>query len=202
MAVRAPRAVALALAGTALAAFASTGCSDESERRTPPSPTAGWTTYRDTTHGLEVQFPSDWRRARRSLTPELVDPREVLSVGTGPLRQSSRGACAHRPVGALEAMGPRDALVSVLERRTGGGEYPARPRSFNLRGSNRAERLECDPDRRGARLDTWWIVFADRGRRFYALVAIGTRAPAARRATARRVLDSLRFSSSPPRDGG
>lgn len=202
IAVRAARVVAVLLAGAAVAAA---GCSDDDgdDVVSPQqAPTAGWTTYRDTAHGLQVQFPSDWRRARRSLTPNLADPRELLSVGTGPLPQSTRGACAHRPVGALEALGPRDAFVSVQERRTGGGDYPPRPRRFSLNRSERAERLSCVGEHEAGRLDTWWIPFGDSGRRFYALVAIGADAPAARRADTRRVLDSLRFSVGPPQKGG
>lgn len=46
------------------------------------------------------------------------------------------------------------------------------------------------------RVRTWWLSFTDRGRGFYALVALGRDAPVVRR-DALRVLDSLRFDSVP-----
>ena len=197
------RATSAGMALIATLAIAMGGCSEEeASKNEPASPTAGWTTYRDAARGLQVQFPSDWRRARTSLTPYLSDPSEVLSLGTGPLRQAPRAGCAQMPTGALEALGPRDAFVSVQERRTGVGSYPARPRRFTLSRANRVRGLECVSHAQAGDVDAWWIAFRDRGRGFYALVAIGADAPAARRAAARRVLDSLRFSPRRSREGG
>lgn len=177
------------------------GCSDGPEVRAAAAP-VGWTTYRDTNRGFEVQFPSDWRRARRSLTPNLVDPRELVSLGTGALRTQGPGDVAHRPQRALNAMSPRDVLVSIQERRApdlGDDDYSKRPADLRLDRSTRASGLE----RTGSeRQDVWWLTFQDRGRAFYALVALGREAAPARRLQAQRVLRSLRFDAVEGREGG
>ncbi len=96
----------LALAGL-LGAGLLTGCGGgESSRHEqashPLQPPPGWTTYRDDRRGYEVSFPSGWHRARRSLST-VVDPREILSVATYPLRPTPRerkgyGRC-YAPIG-------------------------------------------------------------------------------------------------------
>ncbi len=156
------------------------------------APRAGWTVVNDDARGFWVSFPSDWRRARRSLTPHLLDPREILSVGTGPLVPAS-GGCAHMPVGALSRLGPRDALVSIQESRHPSSGYPARPARFRLGRANLSEAAACLSD--PTRLDTWFMPFGDGDRAFYALVALGRPATGARRKLAERVLDSLRFTA-------
>lgn len=180
------------------------GCGDEREgRRAAAStdPQAGWTAYREADRGFAVRFPSDWRRAPRSLTPYLADPREILSLGTGPLvarTSRSHSQCAQKPVAALAALGPRDVLVSVQERRRpDSASYPPRRSSFRL-GTRAAGPIGClsAPSQRR----TWWIPFRDGDRAFYALVAIGLDAPLEQRRTAERVLDSLRFDPG-GRDG-
>jgi hypothetical protein len=177
-----------------------TGCGGASRAPAGERPAgaqrAGWTVVHDAARGFAVAFPSGWRRARRSLTPHLSDPREILSVGTGPF-VVDEGRCAHMPTGALARLGPGDVLVSVLERRGGGRGDPARPRPFRLVRPDESEALACLSD--PPRLRTWWRPFRDGDRAFYALVAIGLPAPAARRRQAERVLDSLRFT---PRGAG
>lgn len=188
-----------ALAALVLAALLAVGCADDERRRAQPAE-AGWTAYRDPEHRFSVRFPSGWARAWTSLTPHLADPREILAVGTGPLVVPAAGRCAHQPVGALDALGPRDAFVTIQERRGEGGGYPTRPAGFALDGDTRSGALACatDPER----LRTWWMPFSDRGRSFYALVAVGRDAPPARREQARRILDGLRFAPGGEREGG
>jgi hypothetical protein len=53
-----------------------------------------------------VELPPGRQRATVSLTPGLVDPREVLSVATFPLRYRPT-RCDHVPGSALEDLGPR-----------------------------------------------------------------------------------------------
>jgi hypothetical protein len=51
------------------------------------------TRINDVRHGFGVGLPARWYRARRNLTPQLLDPREILSVATYPLRYERRARC-------------------------------------------------------------------------------------------------------------
>jgi hypothetical protein len=167
-----------------------TGCGDGRRADQPPGPQAGWTVYHDARAGFSVEYPSGWHRAGRSLTPALVEPRELLSVGTGPLRVRET-SCAHFPTAALEAMGPSDALVSVQERRRGRPQGPPRPRPFRLGRADTSEIAFCIAAARPPL--TYWRGFTDRGRQLYVLVALGRGAAASRRREVLRILDSLRL---------
>jgi hypothetical protein len=70
------------------------------------------------------------------------------------------------------------------------GEFPARPSTFELRGS--PEYMECCAplERRG-----WMLRFADNGRGFYAYVYLGG---SGTRARALAILDSLRVERALP----
>jgi hypothetical protein len=76
-----------------------------------------------------VSYPSNWHRASTSLTPNLSDPHEILTVGTGSLPVGGP-RCAQVPVNALEAVGATGALVSIQERAPApptAASRPARP---------------------------------------------------------------------------
>lgn len=163
------------------------------------APPAGWTVVDDARRGVRVSFPSSWRRARRSLTPNLGDPREILSVGTGPLVVDP-GACAQMPVGALSRLRAGDVLVSLQERRAPGRGYPRRQVPFRLGQANRSAAAACLSD--PTRLDTWFLPFRDGDRAFYALVALGRPVTVTRRRQAERVLETLRFTPPQPRSTG
>src|SRR2546423_13035056 len=87
----------------------------------------------DTRRGIEVELPPGWQHATASLTPQLADPREVLSVATFPLRYRQTG-CTQYPSSALAALGPEDALVTLQERgldpRSTWPDFPPRPAHF------------------------------------------------------------------------
>jgi hypothetical protein len=173
---------------------AAAGCG-ETERVERPQ---GWSSYLDRHRGYEVTIPSSWHRARRSLTPGYVDPVEILSVATFPLREGDE-LCGDRR-GVLARVRPGGALVTVQERGRGaygGTGFPPRPARFRP-----------DPDLPGR--STWpvcaarrgeppipmldyWFGFSDAGRAFHVLVAIGEGAPAEVRRDAFGILDSLRF---------
>ncbi len=61
------------------------------------SPDRGWTTTVDPVHGVEISLPPEWRLARASLTPRLVDPREVLAAARSRSTGASRAAASSRP---------------------------------------------------------------------------------------------------------
>jgi hypothetical protein len=166
----------------AIAALVATGCNHE-KTSAPHSPYAR--------HGVTVELPSGWQAARNDLTPNLSDPREVLAVGTYPMRYRPHD-CAQVPVSALENLGPHGAFVELEERRAGGGpssEFPTRPPHFGPTLGGPSEATACVP---GTRMSEHWFGFTDHRRHFYALVAFGPQAVESTRSEAWKVLDSLK----------
>lgn len=155
----------------------------------PPEPTT------HTAHGITVTLPAGWQRAARSLTPNLGDPREVVAVGTFPLRYRQTD-CAHMPGSALEDVGPADAFVTVQERGKDASPrgFPPRPEHFGPRlGGGGSEAGACVPK---ARFTDHWFTFGDAGRYFHVLVAFGPQATAKTRRQARAILDDLKIDPS------
>ncbi len=152
-----------------------------------------WIRYANEEAGYRATYPSHWYRAEETLTPELLDPVEVLAVATYPLRP--RGdRCLHHPVNALEDFGRGDAFIALYERAPlfSPSDYPERPRRLSLLLENISDSGRfCVPD--PDRLDTW-VAFSDGDRAFYLLVAIGKSASAETRAHVNTILDSLRLS--------
>jgi hypothetical protein len=163
-------------------------------------PPPGWTTYRDAQHGLSLTLPPGWHRARRSLTPSLIDPREILSIGSYRPRYKRRSRCGVPgcPMPALDGFGRGDVLISIQERRhvrrPRDAGFPPRRRPFALEPM----RLHYPP---GARWRcarrvlgrTSWTAFTDNARAFYAFVAVGRSATSVTRREARRVIETLVF---------
>jgi hypothetical protein len=182
---------AVAIAGVAVLSAVSDTAGPDERPAAPPGET--WTTTVNKARGVTVNLPPGWQRSAESLTPELLDPREVLSAATFPLAYR-RGACNHMPDGALSAMGPTDGFVSVQERGGGAGVagFPHRPASFGARAEpSRGDVTGCldhPPD-----MAEYWMPFRDASRRFYALVVLGPRAPKQVRDEAFAILDRLRF---------
>src|SRR5919197_4102083 len=92
--------------------------------------------------GVRYLLPAGWHAARHSLTPHLLNPREVFTVGTGRLAASG-GRCAQMPSAALAAMRPTDVLVSLQERFGSPFEFPPRPRHFHLAGPSLNDAALC-----------------------------------------------------------
>jgi hypothetical protein len=144
--------------------------------------------------GIRYTIPAGWHAAATSLTPNLTNPHEVLTVGTGPLPRG--GECAQFPSAALAAMGPEDALVTVQERLGTSRGFPARPKRFSLGPADTSEAQQCAGGNRS--MHTYWFEFRAGGRGFHVLVAIGVAAPRARVEEALAVLDSLRVTPRRP----
>ena len=151
----------------------------------------------DVRHGYRVALPAGWYRARRNLTPQLWDPREILSVATYPLRYQRRARCRIPgcPTPALNGFRATDILMSIQERvhaRTTAGDVAI---DIERRQAGRGGKGNCTSGR-----VAWYAfeAFAEAGRSLYILVVVGKRAPARARADLKRVLGSLRFG---PRDG-
>jgi hypothetical protein len=184
--------VLLRIAGGALAALAAAlllaACGGHSAA-TPPPPSH---TVTDTEHGLTFELPPGWQRASVNLTPHLEDPREVLAVGTFPLRYRAT-QCAHVAGSALEDLGPEDAFITLQERgldpRSSWAGFPDRPAHFGPSLGGTSEAGACVPT---GRFSDHWFTFSDAGRHFHVLVAFGPKAPADVRVQAWGLLDSLR----------
>jgi hypothetical protein len=122
-----------------------------------------------------------------------VNPRQVLTVGTGPL--PAGGRCAHLPTAALAAMRESDVLVAVEERFGATGSFPLRPSRFTL-PSSRSEAEACVGLQ--AVFVSHWFEFRDGERGFHVLVAVGRAAPRAKVRRALGLLDSLRVTPRRP----
>jgi hypothetical protein len=196
---RAARGIAVAAALAAMAIAVSAGVisviSDTAgpDERPATRPADAWTTTVNKPRGFTLSLPPGWQLSAESLTPDLRDPRELLSAATFPLTYR-QGRCAHMPDGALMAMGPTDGFVSIQERgrQASRAGFPPRPASFG------ASAEQSDGDIASCLGHTentveYFIPFSDANRRFYALVVLGARAPQRTRDEAFGILDRVRF---------
>ena len=149
--------------------------------------------YEDLRWGYTVAVPDGWHRAEASLTPNLIDPREILAVATFPFPRGGE------PCDSLERVPAAEAFVTVQERAHGadGREgFPARPASFEpdpqLPGLSEWPYCDGYAEPPIPMLD-YWFGFSDVGRAFHVFVGIGKDAPSEVRRDAFDILDSLRF---------
>jgi hypothetical protein len=125
-----------------------------------------------------------------------MEPREILSVATYPLRYKRRARCRIPgcPTPALNGFQATDILVSIQERKH------ARTTTKDVAiGLERREAGLGGGPANCARARVAWYAFeafAEAGRSLYVLVVVGKRAPATARADLKRLLGSLRFSSA------
>jgi hypothetical protein len=191
----------------AIAILALVGCGEATHARARHDRPArasqvGWQSYESRRWGYRVIFPAGWHRATHSLTPNITDPVEILSVATFPLR-TGQALCG--VAGALARVRPAGALVTIQERGIGaygGPDFPPRPVRFqpNPQLPGRSEWPYCAAVRPGQRrwsprrpvpmLD-YYFGFGDAGRAFHVLVAIGRTAPKSVRSQAFWILDRL-----------
>ncbi len=181
------------LAGLVLAgctACARGGSDAETTARATAAPDS-WITYRNRDRGFSISYPSSWRRAQKSLTPNRTEPQELVSVGTDLLVPTPGDMnCAQASARALRALGDTGALISVAE--VSGGDvrsYPPRPEVFTLRDGRPAEAVACVHE---PRFTARVIFFRDNERAFFYAVFLGKNASANRRREAEAVLNSLR----------
>jgi hypothetical protein len=166
-------------------------------------------------------LPPGWHGSRRRLVPKLLDPREILSVGTFPMRPGGGGNCGREPVAAIAAMRPGDALLSVQEygvtrkMRERLGTEAAPPPLTQVAGRlgvgggpsglRRAAVPRSEHVRPAMALWTATLPFTQSGRWFDALVYVRGRPGARDMAALRAILAGLRFgrhegaeASTPP----
>ena len=167
------RLFAAALLGVLLA----TGCASSSSK-----------TFRD--EGVSVRYPSNWHATRRALTP-VTSPVQVLAVASYRLPRGNTGAEGCSPKEALDRLPPngvflfgweydRPALAGVQR-----SDFPPRPDHFELKGPTGFECLGR----------SYVVAFREASRLFQIHVVLGPQAGEDERATALKVLDSLKVSS-------
>ncbi len=151
-------------------------------------------TFEDQRRGFSLTLPDGWHRARRNLTPQLVEPREILSVATYPLRYRRGARCriAGCPTPALNGFRATDILVSIQER------VGARPAAEDVPIDLRRQRFGLDVGPRSCTRGrvAWYAFdfFAAAGRNLYMFVVVGEHAPTSVQKEMGRVVDSLRFA--------
>jgi hypothetical protein len=163
----------------------------------------GWSTYDDQADGLTISFPSSWALAAGNLTPTLLNPKELVALGTYSLNtNSSSNLCPQFPTAAMDAMGSGDAFISIL----GAGAspnlqtdpFPPRPAGgFNASSSvnlSKTDFLQCLAHPLNG--SGQWIPFSQAGRDFYVLAVIGTDASATLRSDVYTILNSIQVAQS------
>jgi hypothetical protein len=160
-------------------------------------PPPDWTTHRSAKWGYTVSFPATWQRAERPVTPLLTEPREILSLGTFPLRHRSTN-CEAFAGSAREDLGPADAFLTIQERGLDHNsewlDFPQRPTRFGPAPENANVAEPACGDRPGT--DVRWFNFTEAGRHFHVLVVSGPDAPPGLRRDAWRILNTLRLDPS------
>lgn len=132
-------------------------------------------------HGLRVRLEPGWHAAGQILTPQLLNPRERMSLGT--FRMRPGGNCDTGATRAYADMGPTDGLITIMERPGPVSKYPPRPAEIRLHPETGP--FECVP----ANLDHQMVAFRDNGRVIYAFVTLGAHGPVQ---AAESILNSLR----------
>lgn len=195
---------------TAVLAVASAGllaaCGEQGSRLANRAGSAGPTTYRSAEWGYRVSFPSGWRRAHGRLSPKVTNPREILSLGTFPLRYRPTD-CEAFAGSAQQDVGPRDAFLTIQESSARSPDlFSLRPRRFGPTAKAPGQPEAVKPIEAGSCPHSdalvHWFPFRDAGRAFYVLFAYGRSAPRELRAEAYGILDSLRFDRCPGRGQG
>ena len=145
---------------------------------------------------FSIRYTSDWFRAEESLTPDLGDPKELVSLGTFPL-EYRESDCAHLPGSAFEDMGLTDAFVTIQERQGGDlSDYQPRPLDLQRTFLQPSEGFECAP----SDVRVYWMPFRDDSRAFYGLVAFGLGASAKTQEAAWAVMNSFSTTIEPRPD--
>lgn len=156
------------------------------------APPGAWTTHEDQANDVAVAVPPRWHVADEIQTPNLADPGEILTLATVELDGRSASHCAQQP-GAVEQLGPSDALVTVQET-TGTQGFPTRPRpirEFQYATDDLATTgcFANADDIVHKRID-----FHDADRAFYVYATYGANPSDDLRHTVLRIVNSLRFS--------
>ena len=183
---------------SAIAMLAFTCADDVAPRETSsrlPSPSAVWEVLRDPQWLYEIEHPRTWKVGPLLVSHGDTRQWEMLALATYRLR-SGGDRCPHIPVNALNDLGPRDALLYVQEPEYVEG-LPSRHGSSHVGFSTEADYLyetsifRCVDEAQDFRYA--FVPFGERGRNFFALLALGLEAPSSTRRDLLRSFDSLRI---------
>jgi hypothetical protein len=182
-----------------LAAVVLAGCGEEpGHSEDGDGGSSSWTTYRSAKWGYAVSVPGGWRRAGGSLTPNITDPREILTLTTVPIDGVSQdNYCRPSDEPQLPDFSERDALVTVQEGGRGSlalnyDTYRPRPERFRPERFRQGSMFtSCFV--RDLPVSDHWFGFSDADRAFHVLVIVGRSAPERLRRQPWQILDSLRF---------
>ncbi len=157
-----------------------------------PDPSEPWASFHSAEHGFTVGYPRDWQRATERLADQLIEPHEILSLGTFPLVPGGDdGDCG--PGNAVDDVGSQDAFIWVIESSHRGpasatNEFDSRPddfASFHDRDDYSTACIRRFPIYGGA--------FSDAGRTFYVKVVFGESVRRELARTTWNILNTLRF---------
>jgi hypothetical protein len=160
-------------------------------------------TYTSERYGYSLALPAGWQRAPRRLVPRLLDPREILSIGTFLMPVGGGGNCGREPVAALVRMEPGDVLVTfqedaetrAMKRRLRYEPLPSLHKSlseFTLR-----RELHAPSEHVSAAQVIWYgqLNFLARDRWFGALVYVKGRPRPDRTRQVHRILSGIHFDA-------
>jgi len=180
------------------------GCARTVKLSTVARLPTGSVEYRDREHDLRVTVPPGWHRARRSLTPRLAHPADVLALGNFAPRASPAQACTSAPDAPQLRVGTREALVLVTQdSNPEPPPGPGQPDHYRLVKQVRPPG-RGGPNRVSGQVFPWaclnrvgvsglWTVVREDGRAFYVSAIVGKRASEEVRRQTLGVLDSLVF---------
>jgi hypothetical protein len=163
----------------------------------------GWSRYEDRADGLTISFPPAWTMAAGNLTPDLINPKELVALGTYSLStNTSSSLCPQFPAAALNAMGSGDAFISILGSgpvaNSQTNPFPARP-AGGFDGSSGVNLSRTDfPQCLAHPLNGsgQWIAFSQAGRNFYVLAVIGKSASQTLRSDVYTILNSIQIAQT------
>lgn len=159
--------------------------------RTPPH----WTTTSDPQWLFEIEHPDTWERGPLLVSHGDRRQWEMLSLATYDLEPGG-ARCDHVPVKALDDLGSTDAFLYVQEPEYVHGLPPRRAVEirWRTRPSLDDSIFSCIKDPRDLRYA--FVPFRERGRSFFAHLALGPRASDGRRRQLLRTFESLRILSA------
>jgi hypothetical protein len=159
--------------------------------------------YTSERYGYSLVLPAGWQRAERRLVPRLLDPREILSIGTFFMPVGGGGNCGREPVAALERMEPGDVLVTfqeeaesrAMKRRLRNEPLPSLRRTLSDLRLRRE--LHAPSEHVSAAQLIWYgqLNFLARDRWFDALVYVKGRPRPDRMRQVHRILSGIRFDA-------
>jgi hypothetical protein len=153
-------------------------------------------------YGYTGVLPVGWQRARHRLVPRLLNPREILSLGTFAMPVGGGGDCGREPIAAIDRMHPGDAVITIQEtaetgamkrRLDGGHPLPSQRQAVPTLQLRRE--LHAPSEHVSTAQELWYsqLSFATNGRWLDALVYVKGTPTSTRLGQIRMVLRRIQF---------